>query len=397
MTYPSLRFDPRQSASAWLVRLWGAPLTPSPFNPLHAVLWLACGGYRIGLALDQWLKRNRQCRLPVPILSVGNLVVGGTGKTPFTLWLAETLTRAGMAVAVLSRGYGRKADGVARVRETHPTGDRAALLFGDEPVLLARRLPSVAVWVGRERAAAGMRAIEEDCPSVVILDDGFQHLSLGRDVDFVLLDARRPFGNGRLLPLGPMREPVHHLSRAGALVLTRADDHASTFETRAALEKRFRDKPVFSCRHRISGMVPGPGSPPLPAAQWKGRVAVAFAGIARPESFFESVRSDCPELRLAETLAFPDHHVYTNTDCERVLRAAEHHKADRLITTEKDWVRLPQPLQGRVLVAAMELDFGADLGRLTTYLLRQIETVRSSGRDKSERCAASPRDREKHP
>ncbi len=378
MPESAIQRDSSRSAASRLLRLWSAPRTPSPFHPLQAALWLASGGYRMGLGLDQWLKRRKQSRLPVPVLSVGNLVVGGTGKTPFTLWLAETLSNAGVRVAILSRGYGRETTQIARVAGLPHAGDRATAQFGDEPVLLARRLPSVSVWVGRDRTAAGMRAVEEDHPSVVILDDGFQHLSLGRDLDFVLLDARRPFGNGRLLPLGPMREPAHHLSRAGALVLTRADDDASTRETRAALEKRFRDKPIFSCRHRLSGIAPGVGCPQLPAAQWSGRVAVVFAGIARPESFFESLRSQIPELIVAGTIAFPDHHAYTGRDCEWLFQTAERHGADCLITTEKDWVRLPDSMQCRVHVATMELDFGADLGRLTDYLHGQLTSLRTS-------------------
>jgi tetraacyldisaccharide 4'-kinase len=367
-----------QAAASWLQALWHGSQDPSLANPLHAGLWLASGGYRLGLAVDQWLKRSRRRRLSAVVVSVGNLAVGGTGKTPFTLWLAETLIQAGMTVAILSRGYGRQSDLVARVREPQDGWSRAAALYGDEPVLLARRLPSVAVWVGRSRYAAGFQAIQQDAPSVLILDDGFQHRSLQRDLDVVLLDAERPFGNGRLLPMGPLREPIHHLSRAGALVLTRATDGDATLKTQAMLKESLPDKPVFACTHKLSGLARGFGSAPMPPSDVSGKVAVAFAGIARPESFFASLREASPELHLAEAIGFPDHHVYCEADGELLLRSLQVHQADCLLTTEKDWVRLPGALQPMTLAARMDLDFGADLPRLSEHFLTQIRAHRAS-------------------
>jgi len=368
-----------RAATSWLLRLWHGAQGPCLLNPFHAALWMASGGYRLGLSVDQRIRIGKRRRLPVFVVSVGNLVVGGTGKTPFTLWLAETLREAGLSVAVLSRGYGRQSDDVARVAPVSEDWEGTARVFGDEPALLARRLPSVPVWVGRDRFAAGERAIEQDGPSVLILDDGFQHLSLHRDLDVVLLDAEHPYGNGRLLPLGPLREPIPHLSRAGALVLTRAKNETAVAGMRAMWKKDFPDKPVFACSHKLTGIARGVGSPPLPATELSGKSAVVFAGIARPESFFESLRALDTGLHLAELMAFPDHHAYTEEDGDRLLDRMRRHGAHFLVTTEKDWVRLPAFLQAHVITAAMELDFGADLAPLTNYLMARMEGCRSHG------------------
>jgi tetraacyldisaccharide 4'-kinase len=364
-------------ATSWLLNLWHASQGPSLLNPIHAGLWVASGGYRLGLALDQWTKLRKKRKLPAFVVSVGNLVVGGTGKTPFTLWLAETVRNAGLSVAILSRGYGRQTDHVARVSAANEDWEGATKIYGDEPVLLARRLPSVPVWVGRNRFAAGEQAIKRDAPSVLILDDGFQHLSLHRDLDFVLLDAERPFGNGRLLPLGPLREPIHHLSRADALLLTRAKDGHAAARMRAKRGKAFPEKPVFACSHKLTGLASGVGRSLVPSGELQGKAAVAFAGIARPESFFESLRAAETGLHLVETMAFPDHHAYTVGDGDRLLDHMRMHGAHVLVTTEKDWVRLPAALRAHVLTATLELDFGADPGLLMDYLMARIGAFRS--------------------
>ncbi len=367
----------RQSAAFWLQGLWCEPLRLHLLNPLHAGLWVASGGYRLGLGVDQWLKRRKQRKLSVCVVSIGNLVVGGTGKTPFTLWLAETLATAGIGVAILSRGYGRRDDRIVQAPRTTTAWEDAASLYGDEPLLLARRLPGIPVWVGQNRYAAGQMALEGDNrPSVLILDDGFQHVSLHRDIDIVLLDAERPFGNGRLLPMGPLREPVRNLARAHALVLTRAGDKTVSSEGRATLMKSFPEKPVFACRHRMTGIAPSIGEPTIGSAELHNKVCVAFAGIAMPQSFFESLRAVDPSLRVAETLSFPDHHAFTEADCAQLVERRRRCGADFLVTTEKDWVRLPRSLQSHVFAAALTLDFGEDLALLITYLLHHIDRHR---------------------
>ncbi|MEJ5348579.1 MAG: tetraacyldisaccharide 4'-kinase [Desulfosoma sp.] len=174
--------------------------------------------YLAGLRFDQTARR-RQCQsLPCPVVSIGNLTVGGTGKTPAVLWIARHLAHRGLTVTILSRGYGRSGSETVKVQLDAPTHELAGR-YGDEPVLLARTLPHVSVWVGSDRAKSGSHAVDHDHPDIIVLDDGFQHLQLHRDLDFVLLDAARPLGNGKLLPAGPLREPPEHLVRAHAIVL----------------------------------------------------------------------------------------------------------------------------------------------------------------------------------
>lgn len=304
--------------------------------------------------------------MPAFVVSVGNLVVGGTGKTPFTLWLAEHLTEHGFRVAVLSRGYGGSINEVAQVPGT---GDTLPLArrFGDEPVLMARRLRNVPVWVGRNRYDAGLAAVRTSEARVLILDDGFQHLALARDLDLVLLDSRNPFGNGHVLPLGPLREPIKHLGRASAIILTRADDADRNEASRRLIRERFPDKPVFSCVHRLTGPAHGLGGPAIGFDRLSRAPAGAFAGIARPQSFFEALRH--AGVHLKRHWAFPDHHLYTRHDLQAILDGVRRDGLHWLLTTEKDYVRLPSWFQSITLAVGITLDFGADTPLLRASIL----------------------------
>lgn len=311
--------------------------------------------------------------LPAFVISVGNVVVGGTGKTPFTLWLAETLQHRGYSIAILSRGYGRKGSEVLRVPES---GETLPFLrtYGDEPVLMARKIRGVSVWVGRERYRAGLAAWQAVRPQVLILDDGFQHLALERDLDLLLLDAERPFGNGELLPLGPLREPVSHLARADAFILTRAQDAERTAETCRMLENRFPGRPVFACSHRLTEPTVAQGKAHVPYTKlWEGRVA-AFAGIARPDSFFDALRLQ--GVFPVHEWAFPDHHHYSREDLGEILETVRQKDVRWLITTEKDMVRLPSWFQSFTLAAGLKLDFGSDPTALCRLLDERLTTRR---------------------
>lgn len=310
--------------------------------------------YGWGLAGRQSAALGRRKRLPAFVISVGNLVAGGTGKTPFTLLLAETLRERGLRPAVLSRGYGRTSRDVARV----PTeGDTRSLvpLFGDEPVLMARKAPFVPIWVGRERIRAGWEAIRTSRANVLIMDDGFQHVSLERDLDLVLLDASHPFGNGRLLPAGPLREPISSLNRADAFILTRADTAHCTTRTRDHLARLFPEKPAFACRHRLERFHMALNADEIPLSLLRETPTLAFAGIARPESFFQGLRALGIPLRAAVPL--PDHKYPSATDLLSLLHQCKKAGARVLITTEKDWVRLPADLQPFVATAELRLEY----------------------------------------
>lgn len=258
-------------------------------------------------------------RLRRPVISVGNLAVGGRGKTPMTALVARLLLEMGERPAILSRGYARRRapDGVVVVRD--PQGIRADLdRAGDEPLMLARQLPGASVLASPDRYLAGRLAEHHLGATVHVLDDGFQHLALERDADIVMVareDVERPV----TLPSGRLREPLDVLICADAIVTL--DDDVEIRDNEAGI-------PVFRARR-------GVGAAPLPA-----RPVFAVAGIARPERFFEALRG--AGWSLAGTRAFPDHHPYSARDVARLTAGARDAGAEAIVTTEKDAVRLRQ-------------------------------------------------------
>ncbi len=272
----------------------------------------------------------RPLRLDLPVACVGNLVAGGAGKTPVTLDLARRLTARQAAPHILSRGYGGSAAGPLAV---DPKGHEAAEV-GDEPLLLARAAPT---WVARDRAAGG-RAAQEAGAGCLLLDDGFQNPGLAKDLSIVVVDAEVGFGNGFLLPAGPLRERVTRgLARADAVVLLGEDRRGLSPQIPSGL-------PLLRAR-----LVPGPG-----AAALSGRRLVAFAGIGRPAKFFDSLRALGAEL-VAEH-AFDDHHPFTAEEVERLIDEAGAAEAIA-VTTEKDDVRLPGHLRARVEILPVRLEW----------------------------------------
>ena len=268
-------------------------------------------------------------RLPCPVISIGNLTVGGTGKTPVTILLARELQHRGCRVAVLSRGYGGSLEGQVAV-----VSDGESLLLGpeqagDEPYLLARSVAGLIVVIGSDRYQAGLMALERFRPDVVLLDDGFQHIRLYRDLNILLLDATRPFGNGWTVPLGMLREPCTALKRADLALFTRCHDT----ERLPALTL-----PTSRSYHRLTGfqLVATGNVVPLEQLQ-QGRVA-AFAGIAEPSAFFEALR----QIGIAPvaTLSLPDHEPYHAAGLEQIEHLVASAAPDWLITTEKDGVKL---------------------------------------------------------
>ena len=258
--------------------------------------------------------------LDVPVISVGNLTVGGTGKTPMTIWLCERMLERGRKPAVLSRGYKATQEGLA-----------------DELLLVSRRVPQAVAVAHADRLQAGRLASEQYQARVAILDDGFQHRRLGRDLDIVLVDATRPFGYGHILPGGLLRERISSVRRADAVVITRADQ-ADASEI-ASIERRIREwnrhAPIVRAVHEPSGFADLAGSPvDRPACKRIG----AIAGIARPEAFVRTLAD--LGLPPAATAFYPDHYAYVAADVERIAVWARDEKLDCLLTTEKDAVKV---------------------------------------------------------
>jgi tetraacyldisaccharide 4'-kinase len=264
---------------------------------------------------------DRRQRLRRPVISVGNLAVGGRGKTPVVACLARLLVEMGERPAILSRGYRRRQpeDGVVVVRDAHVM--RADLdRSGDEPLMLARSLPGVAVLVSPDRYVAGRIAEQHLGATVHVLDDGFQHLPLDRDIDLVIIDAEDVSAEARTLPEGRLRELPDALIAADAVLAV--DEGALEGVPGAASTATFRLRRSIG---RIGGEIQ------------KGSV-MAVAGIAGPERFFEDLRSG--GLAVVATAAFRDHHRYSRRDLDRLVRTARAAGAARIVTTEKDYVRL---------------------------------------------------------
>ena len=309
-------------------------------------------GYNSGLL--------RTGRLGCRVVCVGNLSVGGTGKTPTVLALAGAAAGAGVRVAVLLRGYGREGRGVLVVSDGRRVlrGWREA---GDEAVLLAQRLGGVPVVVGEDRVAAGQLLVERFDPQVIFLDDGFQHRRLRRDADLVLLDSTDPFGGG-LLPRGRLREPISGLRRASGVLLTRADQGGDPEEIRRRVAAVAPGCPVGRAVLRPLRLRDLTSSSDRALTELGGRRVVAVSGIGNPESFHRTVQ-DAGAV-LAGRLVYPDHHAFTEDDRRRMGDAAQRNEASWIVTTEKDAVRLEGRLpEGRPVMAlevALEIVEGAE-------------------------------------
>ena len=291
-------------------------------------------------------------RVACPVVSVGNLTFGGTGKTPFVEFLARRFRFEGRKPAVVSRGYGRRSKGVVVVSEgSGPVvGPEKG---GDEPVAIASRVPAATVVVGERRAEAARTALDLGA-DLIILDDGYQHLALQRDVDILLLDASDPFGGGALPPRGRLREPLSALARADAVVFTRTDRREPSKQVSEALARWNPRAPVFTARIRPVGLCDEQGS--LVAGSLTSRRFVAVCGIANPAGFAASMT----ELDLApETLlVFPDHCRYGRRDLERIRRAADRTGSAWILTTEKDAVKL----QGKTLLPVVTVRLEVEMG-----------------------------------
>ena len=284
---------------------------------LRMLLWPLSMLYGVIVRMRIWLYANKwfkQKRLNAPVISVGNLTVGGTGKTPMVIWLAEKFLAEGKRVAILSRGY-RGANGTS-----------------DEIELMKFRLKGrVSFGVGKNRFAAGHQLESRQSIDIFLLDDGFQHLQLARDLDILLMDVSRPLAGESLLPAGRLREPVTAMSRANLIIFTRAETASGTLD---AIEK-LTQYPVFAASTRLLGFRPfGREITPLSADEIGGGPFFAFCGLGNPDAFFRDLGNW--GLAISGQAIFADHHRYTQRDILAVKQAAKQAGANALVTTEKD-------------------------------------------------------------
>ena len=294
-------------------------------------------------------------KLDRPVISIGNITTGGTGKTPLVEHVARLLAARGKKVCILTRGYGRK-DPHLQVIVSDGYGVLASPSeAGDEPFLLATKLTGLAAVISSaDRIAAGREAIKDFGTECFVLDDGFQHMRLARDLNVVTIDATNPWGGGRLLPHGRLRESLDGLARADCTVITRCDHVDNVTDLREEIMRLTRDRPVFESKMRMVRVTPlkNGGETIAPPA----RVA-AFCAVGNPTSFFRNLRQADYELVLEK--AFPDHHVYSQEEIDSVINAANERGANALITTAKDAVKL-RTLSFSLPCYVMEIEIAID-------------------------------------
>lgn len=341
----------------------------------------------------RWYTGARSRRLNQPVISIGNLRVGGTGKTPVTAYVARVLAEHGERPVILSRGYAREhaSAGVTVV------SDRERVLTdvahaGDEPLLLARALPGVPVLVCPDRYLAGRDAEARFAPTVHILDDGFQHVQLARDIDLLLVDQQDL--DDRVLPAGRLREPLANAAIADAVLVP-----GTSLQDAQRIADQLHIDQAFSVTRRLSdvrplsgvsapGGVEATGTPdptgtlargprtrelPPPHAAW-----LAFAGIARPERFFADLRAAGYDVR--ETVTFRDHHIFRSADIDRLRARANAVGATALITTEKDGMRLPPEAVSSLAIAIAPLDVTVEpAAEFASWLLTRLAVARAEG------------------
>ena len=312
-------------------------------------------------------------RVSCPVVSVGNLVVGGTGKTPAVILIARLLRNAGYRPAVLSRGYSGR-----NIKAVNVVSDGINILArvsdaGDEAILMARSLQGTPVLTGPDRYRTAQYAIDNLGCNVLVMDDGFQHRALFRDLNIILVDSEKPLGNGFMLPRGPLREPLESLERADLLVLTRSDED-TILTSQASLEKAFPDMPIFKARHRPKAVRSSKGVEVDPPAFLAGKKVLAFSGIAKPKSFEKTVQAlGTSSLGF---VSFPDHHLYTEEDIRDLESKTAGMSADLILTTEKDAVKLSPFIRfyEKVYVLTIEMEITTPEGVFAEWLLNQLKS-----------------------
>lgn len=342
---------------------------------LRAGLGIAAAGYGVGVA---WRNRRFDCglgvhRVGVPVVSVGNLTAGGTGKTPVVGLLASHFRRWGVNVTILSRGYKSLTEPRPSARSPLPLGSQG----NDEARVLDRLCPGVPHIQQPDRVAAAAEAVSRGA-ELLILDDGFQHRRLARDLDIVLIDATNPFGYGNLLPRGLLREPVESLRRADLILLTRANTVSPERKrlTVEAIRAVAPGPPVVEIDFPVTGLSNASGER-RPVEHLEETPVLAFCGIGNPDGFGATLAA--AGLRPAELIPFPDHHHYGPADLGRLWRRADAYGAAAAVTTLKDLVKIrsdalpgPSPLPLWAVETGCEITANAPAlyGRLDSLLGR---------------------------
>jgi tetraacyldisaccharide 4'-kinase len=315
-----------------------SPKRPLHLMPVYGVLRLVAVFYRLG----QWVRAGlyrlgvfKTRRLDCRVISIGNLTLGGTGKTPTVMMVADTLRRKGFKPAILSRGYGGQSGEFVNVVNDGQQTLLSPEMVGDEPVMMAQRLKDIPVLTGRIRYETGKYAIEQFGVDVLILDDGYQHLPLHRDLNILLCDATRPFGNGVVFPAGELREPLSAMDRADVICLTRCREDS---QTGPIDESNSRQVPVIKTGLRVQSVIELSSGKETGMEAVQNQPVAAFCGIAHPLDFFHTLEQ--VPVQIVNQDYFSDHHDYSTDDLKTIESRAKQAGAKLIVTTEKDAVKL---------------------------------------------------------
>jgi tetraacyldisaccharide 4'-kinase len=313
----------------------------------------------------------KQKKISCPVISIGNITLGGTGKTPTVIQIAELLSRNDRRVVVVSRGYGRTDEAAIIV-----VSDGRSVLMdtqtgGDEPVLIASKLPRIPVVVGKKRYQTALLAIQRFRPDVVVLDDAFQHIRLKRDLDIVLVDAGNPFGNGKLFPAGILREPLGALKRAHAVLITKIEGTTDVNPLIETIHLNTRAR-IFTSQQVPVDLIDYRSNDIKPLSALRGSKVLALSGIARPDSFIKLLTSLGADI--VATCIYPDHFGYKKKDLAAVFQRAADEKVSMIVTTEKDAIRLKNlPADG---IWALRIDLSvAEKNEWKTFLLEGLRNA----------------------
>ncbi len=270
------------------------------------------------------------------VISVGNITVGGTGKTPMVDWFLSFLVQRGIKPAVLTRGYKAQRSENVQILSDLTAEKGNCLQFGDEPWLLFRNHPDISLYISPDRVEAAKQAqIDAD---ILLLDDGMQHLQLNRDLEIIMIDAVSGLGNGHLIPLGPLREPLSSLARANVVIFTKTNLESSQKIRQQIAPFLHSDIRQFDGEYLPDQLIPSDNSLPLSPTVIKNKRCLLFSGIGNPRGFFKTIEST--GAAIEEHLIFDDHQEYNTDALERIKQLAKEQSFDYLICTEKDWVKL---------------------------------------------------------
>lgn len=299
-------------------------------------------GLRNFLYSKKWLKIHR---VNATVISIGNITVGGTGKTPLVIWLCRYLHEKNIPCAILTRGYKTAKDSKLKTQN-----------YSDEPAILAKACPDAKIVINPDRVAAAAEAVAEFGPKVLIADDAFQHRRLARDLDIVTIDATCPFGYDKILPAGLLREPVTALNRANAVVITRCDqlDRTAVSELERKLKAVKPDMVIATSIH-LPVDAKLPDNHQIPISQLTQKKIFAFCGIGNPDAFLSTLKKlglDCLNCMI-----FNDHHQYTHFCLNDICRQAQDCGADLLLTTEKDYTKVSHLLEKEALEPPLSLAY----------------------------------------